>query len=149
MSITGVGKTQGQRSLVRLCLCSNNKGLMEIAYEPVQHALRVSLEGARRLFFYEPDSFFPSKGTLLNEYGLVLGKVHCKSRRSGSIHLAADRFQFDLQPENNSILLNGTALPEPVTCSFESSGPEQNASDGLLLRALAIVAAWWHLPKWL
>ncbi len=141
MSFTGSTPTKNQRSLVQLVFPDGLN--VAVAYEPMLHAIRVSVAGERRLFFYEPDFLFHNKGSLLNEYGLVVGKMHCRSPFSGNIQLYKQKLFFEYEPASGLLSLAGTPNGT-ITCTCIFADNNEQQIDGLLLRSLAFTMAWWE-----
>lgn len=116
---------------------------VDIRYEPEKHSLRVMQNGSRRLFFYESDPFFPSRGVLMNEYGLVVGKLQMRSPTKGLIQLDDARVTIQDEPGSGWVELHLQGVPEPIFWHYDTATANiAIRSDNQLFRSLLLVLAW-------
>lgn len=140
MNIVTISSADPKRNIITLK--GNDAFSAEVRYEPLQHSLRVMHAGVQRLFFYEQDDFFNSKTTLLNEYGLVVGKLQWRSRTKGNLQLNDTRLSFINDPEDFTAVIQHPAFPEGVHWNYaplQGTGLLENTE---LFRALLMILTW-------
>lgn len=140
MHIQSLCRTDNQRTVV--VLQGSQEFSMEVRYEPAQHSLRVLHAGVQRLFFYEPDDFFPSKASLLNEYGLLVGKLQLRNGTKGSLQFYDTKLSFLLQPEERTVIMQHPGLPETLTWDYASIQHADTMFNPDMFRALLMILAW-------
>ncbi|OLY93540.1 hypothetical protein SAMN05444008_108128 [Cnuella takakiae] len=135
--------THADNQRLVIALTGDPQFLVDIRYEPEKHSLRVIQGGSRRLFFYEADTFFPSRGILLNEYGLVVGKLQMRSSEKGLIQLDDTRVSVLDEPGKGWVELQVQGLSEPVFWHYDSAHTQVAVhSDPILFRSVLLVLAW-------
>jgi hypothetical protein len=139
MNINTLSQTDHQRTIISLN--SENDFSVAIRYEPLQHSLRVMHAGVQRLYFYEPDGFFPSKASLLNEYGWVVGRLQLRNSVKGVLQFDDTRISFVHNREQSSVLIYHPAFPEPLRWNYAAVNEAQLASKPDLFRALLLILA--------
>jgi hypothetical protein len=139
MNIITVSKTDHQRTTISLI---GDAFSVEVRYEPLQHSVRVSHAGVQRLFFYEPDDFFPSKAALLNEYGLVVGKLQMRHGAKGMLHFDDAHISFVHNTEQSSVVIDHPAFPEGLQWNYAALQQEPVAGQPDLFRALLMILTW-------
>jgi hypothetical protein len=137
MNIVTVSKTDHQRTTISLI--GSDDFSVEVRYEPLQHSLRVLHAGVQRLYFYEPDGFFGSKASLLNEYGLVVGKLNLRNTIKGVLHFDDAHISFVHNSEQSTVIINHPAFPEGLRWNYAALTESQRAGNPDLFRALLMI----------
>lgn len=116
---------------------------VDIRYEPEKHSLRVMQGGSRRLFFYEADTFFPSRGVLINEYGMVVAKLQWRTPTKGLIQLDDTRVNVVDVPVQGWVELYLQGAPAPVFWHYQSAADAIGIhNNSPLFRSLLLTLAW-------
>ena len=139
MNITTASKTDHQRTTISLI---GDDFSVEVRYEPLQHSLRVLHAGVQRLFFYEPDEFFNSKASLLNEYGLVVGKLQMRHGAKGVLHFDDARMPFVHNVDTSNVSIEHPAFPEGLQWNYAALKQAPVAGQTDLFPALLMILTW-------
>lgn len=141
MDIKTSSREENHRVVVTLN--SHPNFAVDIRYEPEKNALRVIQGGSRRLFFYEADTFFPSRGVLMNEYGMVVAKLQWRSAARGLIQLDDTRVNIVDEPAQGWVELHLQGMPGPVFWHYQSAAAAVDIHNNpRLFRSLLLVLAW-------